>query len=125
MPKITLTGSYQTRDGRKARVLAVDVKHRNYSVVAIVAASDGMENIHSFGPDGKFDVSIPELSDLDLIPIPKPFSFERWVNVYPDTGSASAELCDHKTKEAADACSLKSRIACVRVTISGVEGEGL
>jgi hypothetical protein len=124
MPKITLTGSYQTRDKRKVlRIVATDLPGE-YPVGAVFQASDGEDAFGLFTDEGHcFSKSWPSANDL--IPIPKPFSFERWVNVYPDTGSASAELCDHKTKEAADACSLKSRIACVRVTISGVEGEGL
>jgi len=58
----------QTRDGRVARILAVDAKNAK-SVVALVLNEDSTESTHSYYPDGNFyihSLAGPE-HPLDLV----------------------------------------------------------
>jgi hypothetical protein len=115
--KITMDGNYQTRDGRKVRVLAVDLKNPTYPVAA--AVSDGKVEIAGVYTENGRWLNTTQDSRDDLIPIPKPFSIEAWSNVFND-GSCNF----HKTREAADR-NYYGRVACVRVVITGNEGDGL
>lgn len=45
-----------------------------------------------------------------------------WLNIYPDMHPCGT-LCDHSTREAADAAAYAGRIACINITFK--EGEGL
>jgi hypothetical protein len=128
MPKINLTDTYQTRDGRKVRVLAVDLKSTQPNVRSVVAAitdgDRGYEYIAILTEDGKLYGNMSDLEDL--IPVPKPFSFERFCNVYRTKCGATYPGSLYDTAgEAKDDCAPDAIASGVRVTISGVEGQGL
>jgi hypothetical protein len=55
----------------------------------------------------------------------EPKTMTRWVNVNRPTDCAPVIGGDYHTKEHADDMSSSTRIACVPVTITYVEGEGL
>lgn len=126
--KITMTGQYQTRDGRPARVLCVDAAGV-YPVVALVKPrGDSVEYPVSFSADGFFWCGGQTPSQQDLIPVPAKFCATRWFNVYlgpgnilVDGGFVNRSLADGQQKTA----SCYRRIACVEITIEGCEGDGL
>lgn len=75
---ITMTGKYQTRDGRAVRVLCVDRKaYSNESVMALISERGG-ENIYAFHSDGHFY----PLGDSELDLIPAPTKHEGWVTLH-------------------------------------------
>lgn len=56
----------------------------------------------------------------NLIQPPRRFKYERWVNVYEDGWTPMSD-----TRAGADLAATPKRIACVKIIIEGVEGEGL
>lgn len=103
--KISMDKQYQTRDGRKVRVLAVDFKHDVYCVVVAVPVAGGAEVLYTYTATGCRHKGSPAGDDLIEI---KP-KHVMWVNVYP---------CRHPgapTRVLADRASGPDRIACVRV----------
>lgn len=115
----------QTRDGRKARILASDKKTDSFPIVALVEIlPEGKEATLHYTKDGKFDYTDTLLRD-DLINIPEKHTIERWINIYefPDNEKA---IAIHQTEMEAIKAGLKSNIkARKKLTIEYVEGEGL
>lgn len=110
------TKPVQTRDGRKARILCVD--HLGYTpIIALISASEDFEILYSFHGDGK----CVGTSSLDLINIPETFKQDLWMNVYPRPLENTVSV----DKETADRYAGRNRIACVKVTVEGVVGDGL
>jgi hypothetical protein len=72
---ITMQGKYQTRDGRSARVLAIDRKG-GAPVVGLILDYIGTEHIYAWGCEGCAEGMS---SDYDLIPVPTKHEAEmRW-----------------------------------------------
>ena len=82
------TKPVQTRDGRKARILATDLIVTSYTLVGAIICSDGEERIYTFLPNGRTN-NVDE-SRTDLINIPE--KTVRFVNTYPDQGYESLEV---------------------------------
>lgn len=78
--KISMDKQYQTRNGRRAKILAVDVKDADYTVAAIVERFDGTEGVETFTNEGRHIRS--EKGGMDLIEIKS--KRVMWVNVYND-----------------------------------------
>lgn len=118
--KFDPTKPFQTRDGRKARLLCTDAKGRIGSeaqpIVALITRPDGTEFAGQYTIDGHFYTD-SQLSSSDLVNIP--VEHEGWVNVY--SGGAFGVI--HETKEQADKKSDRHRIACIHIKFK--EGEGL
>lgn len=57
----------QTRDGRPARIICTDRQHAFYSIIALVQADEGYEEICAFAHDGRY-ASISE-DQIDLVNI--------------------------------------------------------
>lgn len=129
MKPIEMGKEYQTRDGRKVRVLAVDLKNNTaYSVVAALTDHAGTERVSVFTKDGQRFMGQHDTNDL--IETPKPFRIERWVNVFRcevGSGLMTESGLFTKTHYSPEDATLQAynRIACVRVIIEGHEGDGL
>ncbi len=104
----------QTRDGRKARIIATD-RQGHEPLIALVTEPQGHECIYAFQPSGVCHPRAPGHAD-DLVNIVE--KHVRWINIY--NGGCSVP---HKTKPEADLNAAGSRIACLRVEFE--EGEGL
>jgi hypothetical protein len=121
------TKPVQTRGGSKARIICTDRKYPGggapFTIVAVVQESD-YEAVHLFTVGGK--IMECGYNDGDLVNIPQRIQREVWVNVYQLGFSSS-----HNRKEDADSyCktlhdALSPRLACVKLTIDCLEGEGL
>lgn len=112
------TKPVQTRDGRKARIICTDAVG-DRPVVALVMEG-GDEFMRRCFESGSFTGG--GLCSADLINIPEePKTIEGWVNVYSDgsTGNVRAKCDADRVAE------VGGRIACVPVTITYREGEGL
>jgi len=113
MTKITMDGEYQTRDGRKMRVLCVDAPHP-LPVITISPAGQ----VYRYPENGRY------LSDLcdhsaDLVPVPKRHKRTVWVNLSPQLVGA------YETRKSADFFAHPDRIACLKLDLDFTEGEGL
>lgn len=83
----TLESKVKTRDGRKARIIAVDRKHGSYPVIALVMGDTVVEVAYYYYSNGRFFADGLE-SPLDLIPD----TTEVWYfNVFEGTGFSSLE----------------------------------
>lgn len=108
------TKPVQTRNGRKARIIATDRSSPDFPIVALVEDECGGEQIVGFTSTGKW-CKVDQDGPADLINIPEETS--RWLNVY--AGSTMAWL--YNTKEDANfAASTNWR----RVTILEIKMEG-
>lgn len=91
------TKPIQTRDGRKARVLATDLGDDNYPIV--VAVTDGSDHEYSATRtlDGRISIK-SEFDDSDVINVTEEITF--YLNVYRYTdGSVAAAV--HTTEQLA------------------------
>lgn len=106
---------FQTRDGRPARVLCIDLKSQGAPVLAAVKFNDGREEVYSYAEDGTWYVGS---GTHDLIP--RPVRRRKWINIYKNQEHYST-LFD--SKEDADGRNGMDRIACIEIEFT--EGEGL
>ena len=65
-PTFDPTKPVETRDGRKARIICTDRAHEQYPLLALLTASNGVENYASFAADGSFYAGMGE-SESDLV----------------------------------------------------------
>lgn len=72
-----------TRDGQAAKILCTD-RNDEYSIVALVTAEDGKEQVYCYFPNGRYSKIGEDYRDLMLVPI----KHEGWINVFRD-GSGS------------------------------------
>ncbi len=74
------TKPVQTRDGRKARIIATDRNGSHYPIIALVSSKNYKEElIVTYLANGSEDDCISQ-SPLDLVNVPE--ERELWVNVY-------------------------------------------
>lgn len=111
------TKPVQTRDGRKARVLATDIRAAR-AIVAAVELNDE-EIVQCFNRDGRILNSWTEHSD-DLINAPEKRTEMWWFNFYLNRGPHL-----HRTKPVADSFAVDDRIACKQFSLEYTVGEGL
>lgn len=113
MKPLDLSKPIQTRDGRKVRVLATDIKGLRPVVCVLASFNEHLDDsIVTYPITGKY-YSDKDTHALDLIPIPpKPVTIERWVNVFPNGLG-----CVFNSKARADESPYsRNRIACVKLT---------
>lgn len=118
------TKPVQTRDGRKARILCTDSGLPNYPIVALVEGQ-GIPNTFSMG--GSFIASDSSPDFRDLVNLPETVSESWHVNVY-NFGGGDVRFSEHSTRRQADQEAANfhcPRFACVPITITATEGEGL
>ncbi len=104
-----------TEDGRKARIICKDVKHKNYSMLALVTEKDGYEIGVAYRKAGNA-VGYGFNYDLYNAPAPKQ-KLELWINLYSHGGYSA-----YQSREFADNHN-RDRIACKHIVVE--EGEGL
>lgn len=95
MPEIDWTKPIQTRDGRKARVLATDLRGRRNKPIAVVVTTDGEDQICQFFRNGRY--SCGEMWDLDIINAPT--KRKAWVNIFRNNDDDEDHLFDLHTDE--------------------------
>jgi hypothetical protein len=104
---------YQTRDGRKADLIAT-FEHPHYKFLFQIKGAPHPLLYTSGGAAFQDELE----SCLDLINIPEKKTVEFWVNVYPNS------LIIHERKKQADIHAF-DRTACLHIVWEYVEGEGL
>jgi len=107
----------KTRDGRDARILAVDLKGE--CPVGAAVDNGAGETLERYTASGRFYGDNAD-SDFDLIKPPVVRVYDAWVNMYPN-GVIGA----YATRDSADSCATASRIACLHIRQEYEEGEGL
>jgi len=108
---------FRTRDGREARIYAVDGKGPSSVVHGAVNAGDGWVPL-SWHADGRYNT---QTGMADLIEVKPRIKRRVWVNVYRTTSGIGA----HYSKDQADESAFLDRIACVEIDIDVEEGHGL
>lgn len=108
--KIEMGKEYQTRDGRKVRILCVDGPNDVYPVVGFIESSGPQ----TWAPDGAFRVSAGARGcDQDLVPVPVTNTV--YVNVYRGTTPTFGGTYPSRA-ECDQAGTSSGRVACVKVT---------
>lgn len=107
-----LATKVQTRDGRKARLIAVDRKSE-FSIIALFENGE-CEGFGVFLSNGRAFKNVESRIDLINVPV----THKRWINIYPYLSAAFKSR-----KEADEAAINLDRIACIFVEFK--EGEGL
>jgi len=116
---ITMGKEYKTKDGCEVRIYAAD-GGGPYGVHGAFKA-DGTWFSDTWTLGGSYNLD--GINSLrDLVEKKKTFKIERWVNIFSNGTSSSifSSRC-----EAGMAHSHNPRVACVKVIIEGIEGEGL
>ncbi|MCC3246721.1 hypothetical protein LG047_15580 [Methylocystis sp. WRRC1] len=101
------TKPVQTRDGRKARIVATDFRGENgETILAAVERhlQPGVEDAREYFADGSYTGCGKKV--LDLVNIPERMA--RWVNIYPDG-------CYNWSRINADNNALKGRVALLEL----------
>ena len=117
---IELDKKYRLRDGREARVYAVDGANE-YSVHGAYRNVDGRWMQESWTDEGCFSSVENHEHDLDLIEVKPRIKRTYWVNIYPKKDVENFWDNEQMAREAASA----SVIARVKVEIDVEEGHGL
>ncbi len=105
----------QTRDGRKARIIATDRADKSYPIVALIGDDD---DISTFTAAGYYYTEGCGSNRSDLVNIVQKFT--KWMNVYGDSNEGG-RLWDRRDQ--ADGGQQPRRTACIQVNWE--EGEGL
>lgn len=122
--KFDPTKPVQTRDGRKARIITTEAHNPTYPIIALVKNKSGVEEPNAFTLDGFFNEGSPGWA-LDLVNVPTKISLVQYVNVYRHASGRVYAGRLSLSREDAARKSCGNAIACLPVTIEGVEGEGL
>ena len=69
-----------TRDGRKARLIAVNLNSKTYPLAAVIENNGEENEVHNYTSDGLATYGTLNHADLMMLPEKK----EGWVNVYKD-----------------------------------------
>lgn len=116
---ISMDKAYQTRDGRKVRIYAVDGE--SCSAVHGAYWSDTFWSLGAWDGDGSWLPGAKLKHSKDLIEARPRIKRDVWINVY---GDGSPFL--FSVRRLADSSAPSSnRIACVKFTIDVEEGHGL
>ena len=67
-----------TRDGRKARIIAIDLNNKTYPLAAVIENNGEENEVHNYTSDGL--ATYGTLNDADLMMLPE--KKEGWINVY-------------------------------------------
>lgn len=107
----------QTRDGREARIYAVDGAGE-YQIHGAIKL-DGEWQSCAWRKDGVWHTAFESQKDLVNIPV----VHERWVHILGIYGGIYTDKRTYKTKEEAEVHRIASTLAIVKLTFA--EGEGL
>ena len=107
----------RTRNGSEVRIYATDGR-KAYPIHGAILLTSGWEP-KTWTRDGAFVVQL-QSHDWDLIEEPRTVEIDVWLSVYP----GGIVNC-WRTKNHADTHSDSSRIACINITRTVTEGEGL
>ena len=118
MRKFDPTKPVQTRDGRKARIIATDASDPHFPIVALLTQKAGGERPERYTFAGRYYFGDDILRPTDLVNVP-PEKYVRWLNLYARPGL----FTNHISREEADKHARPDRIACIRIEFE--EGEGL
>jgi hypothetical protein len=130
MPKFDPTKPVQLRNGTPCRILATDLKGRwplaiAYTKRPLLGGADPSEFTAMRTAEGRvLSTPIAPDSPYDVVNVPQTFKHEVWINIYP-VGRHNTVGALYPSKESADRCASPDRIACTKVIIEGVEGDGL
>ena len=112
---IDINKKYRTRDGREVRIYATDGIHPHEVHGAIKSTiSDGWI-YYAWSADGSHQRD----AILSLIEVRPRHKRTVWLNVYNNA------IREWRTKEEADSCAGKDRMACIKVELDFCEGDGL
>lgn len=114
---IDFTKPVQTRDGKRVRILCTDAT-RTQPVIGTIY-EDVSDEIYTWSITGEWMTT--KGTKYDLINVPERIERDVWVNVYPEDRSFDMV---HQFKESADRNANESRLACVKIHISCLIGEG-
>lgn len=111
---------HQTADGRKAVILQKDSNAEHdgipQPIVAAVQIEGDKWSVLHFSRDGRY-MRQPTITDLVNAPEP-PRERTVYANVYSlDPSVASDTFMVHSTRAHADAVAVKSRLACIKITV--------
>lgn len=116
---ISMDKKYRTRDGRPVRVLATDARGEQPVVGLVYELEADKETLRRWSIDGKWRAAACE-SELDLIEVKPRIKRTWWANIYQNYGSL------HESRKTADENRTPiGRLACIKIEIDCVEGEGL
>ena len=88
-----------TRDGRDVRIICIDRKGTEDTVLALCLMSDGSENCYCYPPNGKVYLSADSCMDLFFAPEKK----EGWLNLYKDeNGRVVIGYYEHELRKNSD-----------------------
>jgi Zn-dependent alcohol dehydrogenase len=78
------TKPVQTRDGRPAKILCIDLKHHRYQIAARVQMHHNArdETVVLFDKNGRKNYDNGEDESIDLVNVPE--KHVRWVNIYKE-----------------------------------------
>ena len=101
-----------TRDGRKARIIAVGLNNKTYPLAAVIENNGEENEVHNYTSDGL--ATYGTLNDADLMMFPEKKG--GWVNVYKECDGERVERFVYKTeKEAFDNAEPDNYIATVKI----------
>ena len=109
--------TYRTRDGREARIYAVDGDEPKCVHGAIRIDHQGWCSI-AWDENGFFAMG---KHDLDLIEVKPRYQRTLWMNMYLNY----PDMRGHKNEAEADQAARDDRIACIKIDLDFEEGEGL
>jgi hypothetical protein len=107
-------GQVQTQEGGLVTIYTTEHTGR-YPIVGRVGDN---VTVTRWSNDGRWISH--EDGSLDLVPVPRKFTHELWVNVGPNK-----KFTHHTSAHQAQRVRESDCIACVKVIVEGVEGEGL
>ena len=114
---IDITKSYQTRDGRKVRILCTNGPDETYPVVGFIA--DRTDPV-SWSLCGSYAEGNDRNSGADLVEIPASISVEFWINLYRGGGHTF-----HTQKRVAEHDAHAHIFARIHIKRDVIKGEGL
>lgn len=111
----------QTRDGRKARIIADDVARTSdkRTLAVLVTLGDGSETLSAYRADGRLDWEFED--KWDLVPLPRKRTV--WVTWWasPDNITKEFVVRDHPYGYSAQVAKKDGALACMRFEL--VEGQ--
>ncbi|MDE2105110.1 MAG: hypothetical protein KGL39_48170 [Patescibacteria group bacterium] len=108
---LDLTKPMQTRDGRKARLLASDLKSQ-FQLVFVITDKDGNEHVGERYADGRYSSGYDRPHDIINVPEPPKVHVE-YRNCYQ---RGVLNYYGYPSRVEADKEAGPNRIACIRIT---------
>lgn len=119
---ISMNKKYQTRDGKPVRLICIDETLERYPVIGIIDNDESSPS--SWTKEGCYFGDDEEESSRDLVEIKEEKTFTGWVNLYTD-GSFGQVYSSKEECKSARGYGVHPAFACVQVTLTRKEGDGL